>query len=97
MSDSPHLGTYPTYKSAGNVVAAHLGDSGECETFTKNFKVNFMFRILRVKHLAALVAFLCFSVASSHPVKAENDTLTTKIAPPIELTVKDTPDDGGGS
>jgi hypothetical protein len=56
-----------------------------------------MFRILESKRLTALLVLLCFLVISSERVKAENDTRGTSIAPPGELELKDTPDDGGRS
>ncbi len=56
-----------------------------------------MSRILKLKHSAILIIFFCFFVISPHPVQAENDKLIIKIASPVDLTVRDTPDDGGGS
>ena len=56
-----------------------------------------MFQILKLKHLVALFVFFCFFVTSSYPIQSEKDTLTIKIASPVDLMVKDTPDDGGRS
>jgi len=56
-----------------------------------------MFQILKLLQVASLSLFLCICIAYSHPAQAENDTLTAEIASPVDLAVKDTPDDGGGS
>jgi len=56
-----------------------------------------MFQILKSKHFATLFAFSCFFITSSLSVQSAEDTLITKIASPVDLEVKDTPDDGGGS
>jgi hypothetical protein len=56
-----------------------------------------MFRTLRLKHLAALLTLLCVFSAASQSAESEQDTLIVTIAPPADLEVNDTPDDGGGS
>ncbi|MCK4403591.1 MAG: fibronectin type III domain-containing protein, partial [candidate division Zixibacteria bacterium] len=56
-----------------------------------------MSQILKPRRLAILSLFFCFFVTFLYPVQAENDTLTVKVAPPLDLEVKDTPDDGGGN
>lgn len=81
--------------ATGNVVAAHMGETRSHATFTKNLKV--MFQILKLQHLVALFVFICFCFFSSNPVHAEKDTLTIRITSPLDLKLKDTPDDGGGS
>jgi hypothetical protein len=54
-----------------------------------------MFRIPKLRRSASLILFLVFLLCLSYPVQAEEDTLG--IAPPFDLEVKDTPNDGGGS
>jgi hypothetical protein len=56
-----------------------------------------MFQAWRLSHFTFLFVFFCFFITFSHSVQAENDTLITKIVSPLNLEVKDTPDDGGGS
>lgn len=56
-----------------------------------------MFQTQKFKYVATLSLFFCFCFFSLHPVQAEKDTLITKIVSPIDLEVKDTPNDGGGS
>jgi hypothetical protein len=54
-----------------------------------------MFRIPKLRCSAGLILFLVFLLCLSYPTQAEEDTLG--IAPPSDLEVKDTPNDGGGS
>ncbi|UCB52034.1 MAG: fibronectin type III domain-containing protein [Candidatus Zixiibacteriota bacterium] len=56
-----------------------------------------MFRTRRLKYLATFLALLCVLVATAQLAESEQDTLAITIAPPADLLVKDTPDDGGGS
>jgi hypothetical protein len=51
--------------------------------------------ILKLRHPTRLVLFFVFLLCLSHLTQAEEDTL--RIAPPFDLEVKDTPNDGGGS
>ncbi len=56
-----------------------------------------MFRTLKPKYLATLLTLLCVFAATAQSAESEQDTLAITIAPPGELELKDTPDDGGGS
>ncbi len=56
-----------------------------------------MFQTQKFKHVVPLSLFFCLGFFFSPSVQAEKDTLTIKIASPLNLTVKDTPGDGGGS
>lgn len=54
-----------------------------------------MFRVLKLGYFLILFLF-CFFAISFATAQIQPDTLT-KIAPPLDLQVKDTPNDGGGS
>ena len=56
-----------------------------------------MFRTLRLRYLATLLTLLCVFAATVQSAESEQDTLAITIAPPANLQVNDTPDDGGGS
>ncbi len=56
-----------------------------------------MFRTLRLKYLATLLILLCVFAATAQSAESEQDTLAITIAPPADLHVNDTPDDGGRS
>ncbi|MGB2770206.1 MAG: fibronectin type III domain-containing protein [Candidatus Zixiibacteriota bacterium] len=56
-----------------------------------------MFRTLRLRYLATLLTLLCVFAATVQSAESEQDTLAITIAPPADLQVNDTPDDGGGS
>jgi hypothetical protein len=56
-----------------------------------------MFQTLRLECLATLLTLLCVLAATSQSAESEQDTLNVAMAPPADLQVNDTPDDGGGS